>query len=177
MSAPRRLVLVGFMAAGKTTVGRRLAERLGYRFVDLDREVERLAGRPVAEIFAEGGEARFRELEARATRELSSEAEGVPGTVVAAGGGWMARPELRDAWPGAVRIWLSVDPETAVERLGEELTSRPLLDPEDPVGTARRLLEERREDYGRAEFRVETAGRDVESVVEEVLRRLGAGTP
>lgn len=168
---------MGFMAAGKTTVGRRLARRLGYRFVDLDREAERLAGRTVAEIFADEGEERFRELEARVTRELGPEPAGCRGTVVAAGGGWMARPELRDIWPGAVRVWLSVDAPTAVHRLGGELASRPLLEAADPVEEARGLLEARREGYARAEHRVDTVGRDVEAVVEEVLRRIGSGTP
>lgn len=168
---------MGFMAAGKTTVGRRLARRLGYRFVDLDREVERVAGRSVAEIFADEGEERFRELEARVTRELGPEPPGGSGTVVAVGGGWMARPELRDAWPGAVRVWLSVDPPTVVDRLAGELASRPLLEAADPVEEARRLLEARREEYARAEHRVDTVGRDLGAVVEEVLRRIGTGTP
>ncbi len=170
---PSPIVLVGFMAAGKTSVGRRLADRLGWRFVDLDREIERRAGRSVPEIFAAGGEERFRELEALATRELRPREP----TVVAAGGGWMARAELRDAWPGAVRVWLDVDASTAVERLGDDVASRPLLDGPDPVAAARRLLEERRSDYGRAELRVDTVGRDADEVTDEVARRLASGTP
>lgn len=170
---PTRIVLVGFMAAGKSSVGRRVADRLGYRFVDLDDEIERMAGRPVAEIFERGGEERFRELEERATRGLDPG----EGTVVAVGGGWMSRPALRDAWPGAVRVWLAVDAATAVARLGDELPSRPLLDGPDPVAVARRLLEERRPDYERAEIRVDTRGRVVDAVAEEVVRRLAPGTP
>lgn len=161
------------MAAGKTSVGRGLADRLGARFVDLDAEVERLAGRSVAEIFEDEGEARFRELEARATRALRPES----GTVVAVGGGWMARPELRDAWPDAVRVWLAVDAASAVARLGAGIGSRPLLEGTDPEAAARRLLEERRSDYERAEIRVETVGRTVEEVIDEVARRLPSGTP
>lgn len=169
---PARVVLVGFMAAGKSTVGRRLARRTGYGFVDLDRVVEELAGRPVPEIFREEGEAAFREMEARATRELDDRRE----VVVAAGGGWMARPELRDRWTGAVRVWLRVSPEEAVRRLEGSLASRPKLDPADPVAAARRLLERRRGDYARAEVAVDTAGRTPEEVAREVLRRLRAGT-
>lgn len=166
--------MVGFMGAGKSTVGRRVAESLGYRFVDLDDEIERLAGRPVPEIFGSGGETRFRELEARATRQLEARAR----TVVAVGGGWMARPELRDAWPGAVRVWLRVDAAEAVGRLGDRLPSRPLLaDRDDPVAAARRLLEDRRPHYERAEIHVATDGREVETVAEEVVRRLVSGTP
>lgn len=169
---PARVVLVGFMAAGKSTVGRRLARRVGYGFVDLDRAVEELAGRSVPEIFREEGEAAFRALEARATRELDERRE----VVVAAGGGWMARPALRDRWAEAVRVWLRVSPEEAVRRLGEDLASRPMLDPGDPVGAAGRLLESRRGDYARAEVAVDTDGRTPEEVAREVLRRLRAGT-
>ena len=169
---PARVVLVGFMAAGKSTVGRLLARRTGYGFVDLDAVVEELAGRPVPEIFREEGERRFRELEARATRALDDET----GLVVAAGGGWMARAELRDRWEDGVRVWLRVEPEEAVRRLEGRLGSRPMLDPEEPVAAARRLLERRRADYARAEITVETADREPEEVAAVVLRRLRAGT-
>ena len=171
---PRTVVLVGFMAAGKTSVGRRVADRLGYRFVDLDDEIERLAGSSVPEIFADGGEERFRQLEARATRRLSTGGR----TVIATGGGWMARPELRDSWPDAVRVWLQVEPEEAVARLGERIASRPLLaDADDPTGAARALLDRRRSAYERAEIHVDTGDRGAREVAREVVRRLSSGTP
>lgn len=165
---PARIVLVGFMAAGKTTVGRRLAERLGYRFVDLDREVERRRGRPIPEIFRHEGQAAFRRLEAEATRAIDD----LDRVVVAAGGGWMARPELRDRWPDAVRVWLKVGPAMAVERLRGALGSRPLLDAEDPVVTARRMLAEREDAYGRAELAIDTEGRDPQEIVAGIVERL-----
>lgn len=167
---PLRIVLVGFMAAGKTTVGRGLADALGYRFLDLDSEVERLAGRSIAEIFREEGEAAFRELEAEVTRR----ADGLERVVIAAGGGWMARSELRDRWPEAVRVWLRVSPEGVLRRIGAEVASRPMLDAGDPGGSARDLLERRRDDYALAEHAVETDGRDAEEVVRELLALLGA---
>lgn len=169
---PPKIVMVGFMAAGKSTVGRRVAVETGYAFVDLDELVERLAGRPVPEIFRAGGEEAFRELEARATGRLDERRE----VVVAAGGGWMARPDLRSRWREAVRVWLKVGPEAAVARLGDRLESRPMLGEEDPVAAARELLERRRADYERAEVAVETEGRSPEEVAREALRRLGAGT-
>lgn len=178
---PDRVVLVGFMAAGKSTVGRRLAGRLGYRFVDLDEEVERRAGRSIPEIFRQEGEARFRELETAVTRDLDPKAapaaEEDDGLVVAAGGGWMARPELRDRWPDAVRVWLTVEPDTVLERVGNDLEGRPMLDPADPAGSVRRLLAEREDSYARAEVRVETDGATPEEVVGRVLRELRSGTP
>ena len=179
---PHRIVLVGFMAAGKTTVGRLLAERVGYRFVDLDREVERLAGRPIPRIFRKAGETRFRELEAEATRALDPPpgAEGTVdpapgGIVIAAGGGWMARPELRDRWPGAVRVWLRVEPRTVLDRV-PDVTSRPMLDPDAPLASARSLLEERRAEYRRAEAAVDTDELSPDEVVDRILEALRAGT-
>lgn len=167
---PSRIVLVGFMAAGKSTVGRRLAERVGYRFVDLDEEVVRRAGRTIAAIFRRDGEPAFRRLEAEASRALDAQRA----FVLAVGGGWMARPELRDRWPDAVRVWLRVGAAEAVARLEREggLASRPLLDPVDPERAARELLAERETAYAAAEISVETEGRDPDAVVGEILRRL-----
>lgn len=168
--APPPVILVGFMAAGKTSVGRRLAERTGRAFVDLDAEVERLAGRSIPEIFRRQGEAAFRELEARVTRELSFPEP----AVVAVGGGWMARPELRDRWDDAVRVWLRVEPDEVVDRLDGQLETRPVLTGGggSPDEVARRALADRRDDYARAEVHVDTSGRTVEEVAEEVLRRV-----
>lgn len=165
---PARVVLVGFMAAGKSTVGRRVAERAGYPFVDLDEEVEDLAGRSVPEIFREEGEEAFRELEAEVTRRLDD----VTPVVIAAGGGWMARPELRDRWPDAALVWLRVSPETVLERIGDDLESRPVLDPGSPLRSVRAILEARRADYARAEYRVETDHREPAEVARAVLDRL-----
>lgn len=162
------MVLVGFMASGKTTVGRLIAERTGWHFVDLDREVERATGRSVEEIFRSDGEEAFRELEARVTREAALPER----AVVATGGGWMARPELRDRWEGAVRVWLEVAPDDVLERLGDRVGSRPLLAGDSPARTARAILERRRGDYARAEVRVDTAERTPEEVADEVLRRV-----
>jgi len=165
----RRIVLVGFMAAGKTTVGRLLAARLGRPFVDLDEEVESVAGRPIAELFTSGGEAGFREMEARVTREL----DGARDVVVATGGGWMARPELRDRWPDAVRVWLRVSPPMVVRRLRGRVEGRPMLNPEAPERSVRNLLDERLGDYARAELAVDTDGRTPEQVTDRILDLLG----
>lgn len=153
------------MGAGKSAVGTILARRLGWRFVDLDGEVARLAGRPVPEIFRLAGEEEFRRLEGLATAALDD----VSGAVIAAGGGWMARPELRDRWPDAVRVWLRVSAAAAVSRLGVRLHTRPLLDPADPEGSARRLLTAREAAYGRAELAVETEGKSPGEVADEIL--------
>lgn len=165
---PNRIVLVGFMAAGKSTVGRRLAERTGFPFVDLDEAVEELAGRPVPDIFRKEGEDAFREMEAEVTRRLDD----VRRVVIAAGGGWMARPELRDRWPDAARVWLRVSPEAVLERIGDDLESRPMLDPGSPLRSIRAILEARRADYARAEYRVGTDRRDPAEVARMVVEML-----
>jgi len=163
-----RIVLVGFSASGKSTVGRLLAGRLGIPFVDLDEEVEALAGRAIREVFSREGEDVFRALEVRAT----GAADAITPAVVATGGGWMARPELRDRWPDAVRVWLRVSPPAVLERLGDDLAGRPMLDPEEPEDSVRRLMDARLGAYARAELTVDTDGRSAGEVAARILELL-----
>jgi len=165
VTVPRRIVLVGFMASGKTTVGRLLAERLGCAFIDLDDRVEAREGRSIPEIFQSGGEAAFRRAEAEVTGELDPLSD----VVVATGGGWMARPELANRWPQAVRVWLKVSPRAALVRIGAEQALRPMIDPEDPEGSLRRLLADRDPEYRRAELHVNTDAKRPEEVADEIL--------
>ncbi len=126
-------MLVGLMAAGKTTVGRILAAACGMRFIDLDQEIERRAGMSTAELFARQGEPAFRDIEAVVSHELA------PGSdvVVAAGGGWMVNSSARQAWPQARIVWLAVSPSEAALRIGSQTTTRPLL--EGSKGARRRV--------------------------------------
>ncbi len=160
---PEKVVLVGMMGAGKSTVGRLLADRLGYAFVDLDDEVEALAGRSIPQIFDAGGETLFRELEAEATERQN----GATATVLAVGGGWMARPELRDQWPGSVRVWLRVTPEEAWNRLSSDAAARPMLDPDQPGESLERLLAEREAAYELAEISVSAGDSSGRAVAEQ----------
>ena len=164
------IVLVGLSGAGKTVVGQLLARRLDWRFVDLDEEVERVAGRSIAELFAEEGEPGFRDLEVRVTRSATIDSR----TVVSTGGGWMARPELRETWPDAVRVWLRVAPGSASSRLARERSTRPLLAGPDPEAELRRLLALRLPSYRLAEIAVRTDGLAPEAVVEAILDELSA---
>lgn len=159
-------MLVGLMGAGKTTVGRRVAERLGVTFTDTDELVEALAGVDVAEIFATRGEEHFRALERRAVADACAAPE--PG-VVACGGGAVVDPEnrrqLRDR--GLV-VWLTAPVEVLAARVGAG-AHRPLLATE-PATVLRRLETLRGDAYAAAaDVRVDTAGRDVEEVVDAVL--------
>jgi shikimate kinase len=162
-NTPEKVVLVGMMGAGKSTVGKLLADRLGYAFVDLDDEVEALSGGSIREIFDAGGETLFRELEAEATERQ----DGATGTVLAVGGGWMARSELRDRWPGSVRVWLRVTSEEAWDRLSGDATARPMLEPDHPRESLERLLAERSAAYELAEISVPAGGASGRAAAEE----------
>ncbi len=165
-----RVVLLGFMAAGKTAVGAELARRLGWRQVDLDAWIEAREGRRIRDIFAEDGEARFRALEAEATRDVA----GMAGVVLSPGGGWITRPGNLEALGAAtLSVWLQVSPEEAVRRAGGAPGERPLLAGPDPLAAARRLLEERTPLYARATLRVNTEGRppeEVAAIIEAAVR-------
>jgi shikimate kinase len=167
-----RVVLVGFMASGKSTVGRLLAERLGWAFVDFDEEIEQRTGRSVGQIFAEDGEAAFRRLEARLTRELAP----VEKLVMSPGGGWITQPELLASLPGATLVvWLRVSPEEAVARARRSGTHRPLLGPADQLATAERLLERREPLYRLADVIVDVDGRSPGELAEEIERTIHSG--
>jgi shikimate kinase len=160
------IFLIGFMASGKTTVGRLLAERLEWAFVDLDKVIEDGAAQTVADIFAAEGEAGFRKRETEALREVANRRK----TVVATGGGAPCREENLQAMLAAGRVfWLEVSAEEAVERAGKG-SGRPLLDgATDPVAEARRLLGVRRPFYARAHWSVQTEGRMPQKIVDELL--------
>lgn len=160
-----RIVLVGMMCSGKTAVGAALAERLGWEHVDLDREIEREAGRTVREIFASDGEAAFRALEARATRRIAGRRR----VVLSPGGGWITNPDLLDALgPGTLAVWLQVSPEEAVRRSAAAPGERPLLAGPDPLGAVRRLLAERERHYARAQLHLATDGRSAGDAACEI---------
>lgn len=163
------VVLIGLMAAGKTTVGRILAAGCGLRFVDLDDEMERRTGMSPAELFACRGESAFRDLETAASFDLTPGAD----TVVAVGGGWMANPAARRAWPGAVTVWLTVSPAVAALRIGPHIASRPLLEGEETQSVLERLLAQRLPAYMEATYTVDTDGPGAEEIATEIARLVG----
>ena len=171
---PRRIVLVGFMGAGKTSVGRALASRLGWRFEDLDQVLEARSGRTIESWFQDLGEEAFREEEARLAAELLQGEE----LVLASGGGWAAQPgRLSELPPGTFSVWLDVGVDEAMRRVRMDDTARPLLEGAGADVKARRLLDERRSAYASAKLRVDTNGHSVEDVTSRILEILeNAGT-
>lgn len=165
-----RALLVGAPGAGKTTVGRALAEHLGVEFRDTDDDIERIAGKAIADIFIDEGEEAFRALETRALREVIAQCDGI----VSLGGGVVMREENRRLLAGLPVVWLEVSLAEAVKRVGMG-TARPLL-----MGNVRgrlmQLMAERTPVYEQvASFRVVTSARDVHSVVEEMAAKLEGG--
>src|SRR5947209_16866763 len=134
--AGRSLVLVGMMGSGKTTVGRRLALRLGLPFVDVDQEIVEAAGMPIADIFARHGEEHFRDGERRVMNRVLA---GGPRVVATGGGAFMNDATRARIADNAISIWLKADLDTLMRRVRKRAT-RPLLQTADPVGTMQRLL-------------------------------------
>jgi shikimate kinase len=165
------VILVGFMGAGKTTVGRALSHRLGLPFEDLDDRIQHREGKTIEQIFRESGEAEFRRAESAALRELLGEL-GSSHRVVALGGGAFVQPAnaalLEDAKVHSVFLDAPVD--ELRRRCEDEPTERPLR--RDPK-QFRELYETRRPFYMKAAVRIETNGKDVDTVAAEVACRLG----
>ena len=168
------VLLVGFMAAGKTAVAELLAGRLGWTVQDVDGILEEEEGRPVAEIFATRGEAWFRDREAAVTDRLLRE----HGIVLATGGGWAAVPGRLDDLPDHVlSVWLRVGVDTALRRAAAAPGSRPLLaDRSDGDGPDRAaveaLLRQREPGYRRAALHLDTDGATPLEVADSIVNHL-----
>ncbi len=160
------VVLVGLMGAGKTTVAAVLAERTGREALDADDAIEGRAGRRIPEIFATGGEAEFRRIEAEVVCELLAD----DGRILSLGGGAVTSEPVRDALVGHQVVWLRVSPATLIGRLDpDEVAGRPLL-AGDPVAVLTRLDRER-EPYHRAvaTLTIDVDDLDPDQVADRIL--------
>ena len=173
----RPIALVGMMGVGKSTIGRRLAQRLGLAFVDSDEAIEEAAGAPAGEVFERFGEASFRDGERRLVARL------IDGTarVIATGGGAYVDPDTRRLLnEHAITVWLHAPIEILVARTARRGT-RPLLKGADPQATLARLAAEREQYYAQAHIHIaSTDGAHstvVEAIVEEVQRHLADLSP
>jgi len=167
----RSIVLVGMMGVGKSSIGRRLASRLGIPFVDADTEIEKAAGMSIADIFVSHGEADFRGGEARVIARLL---DGGP-QVLATGGGAVMNADTRAAIKAkGVSIWLSAEFDVLLRRINKHKSDRPMLQTADPAATLRELLVAREPSYAQADLTVQSREVPHEAIVTEILTALAA---
>jgi shikimate kinase len=171
MSAKRAVFLVGFMGAGKTSVGRILGQNLGWRFDDLDDIIQSQKSRSIEAIFRESGETEFRRAEHQALRHLLSELDASP-RVVALGGGAFVQPEnaqlIKDA--GFPSVFLDAPTDELFERCQMQSIERPLRRDKNQF---QNLYEARRTYYLKAFVRIETSGKSLETIAAEITTKLG----
>ena len=166
----RTLVLVGLMGAGKSCIGRRLAQRLGLPFVDADSEIEAAAGCSIEEIFQRHGEAHFRDGERRVIQRLLEQ----PVMVLATGGGAFMDPRTRDAIRArGTSIWLKAELALLVKRTART-ANRPLLKRGDPREILARLIEQRHPVYAEADLTVVSDEGPPDAAVDRILAALEA---
>jgi shikimate kinase len=162
----RSIVLVGMMGVGKSSIGRRLAARLGVPFVDADSEIEKAAGMNIADIFARHGEAYFRSGEARVIARLL---DGGP-QVLATGGGAVMNADTRVAIKAkGVSIWLSAELDVLMRRINKRKNDRPMLQTADPAATLRELLVAREPVYAQADITVQSREVPHDAIVSEIM--------
>ncbi len=169
-SPERSIVLVGLMGAGKTTVGRRLAQRLNLPFVDADVEIERAAGETITEIFERHGEAAFREGERRVIARLL---DGGPQVLATGGGAFMDETTRDNISARGLSVWLHADLDVLMRRVSRR-NNRPLLKQGDPRATMERLIGERYPVYAQADVTVESIEGPYEIVVDNVVNQINA---
>lgn len=159
--------LFGFMGVGKTVVGRALSEKTGMTYVDLDEEIVKRTGKAISEIFYEGGEKTFREIEKKVTRDIAAR----DGQVIACGGGTiMDEDNLSNLKHNSKLILLTAEPEIILNRIEAEEGVRPLLESVDKLQQIRNLLEARNSTYFlAAELIFDTSNMTPEQVADKIL--------
>ena len=170
----RAIFLVGFMGAGKTSVGRALSQRLGWRFEDLDDRIRAREGRSIPEIFQQSGEAGFRQRELAALRELLAESESGEPLIAALGGGAFVQEEVQSLLAARERmtVFLDAPGQELWRRCSADSVDRPLQREE---GEFYRLYESRRPRYLKAKLQIATNGRKIESIVSEIASSMRLG--
>ncbi len=164
------IALIGFMGAGKSTVGRALAKKLDIEFVELDALVVQHSGKTISQIFGQGGEARFRQLESEVVAQVADRSN----SVLACGGGIILKQENIDRLKkSSVIVYLRTEPSVILKRVKQGKVRRPLLEVDDPVSAVDKLIKFRRPLYtAAADMTVDTSELTIEQVVERICSEL-----
>ncbi len=160
------IVLIGFMACGKTVVGKKLAAKLGMKYIDVDETIEKTAGHSIADIFKQHGENVFRDMETKAIKSVA----GLDHYVIATGGGAVLRTEnVHELRSNGKIVYLAASPEAILRRLGDA-QARPLLAKEsDKLKKIKELLEHRKPNYKECDFQVDTTFLTIDKVVDKII--------
>lgn len=164
----RPIVLVGLMGVGKSTIGRRIAQRLHLNFVDADHEIERAAGLTISEIFARYGEDEFRDGERRVIARLI---DGTPRVIATGGGAFMNAATREIILEKAIGIWIDADVDVLADRVSRRNT-RPLLKGRDPKQVLTELAAIRNPVYAQAPIHVRSQPAPHEAIVDTIMERL-----
>ena len=165
------IFLIGMMGAGKSTVGKHLAQKLGYNFLDTDPLIEKCAGKSIPEIFANDGEETFRDLE----QQVLSQVAAYTRLVVATGGGIVMRSLNWSHLHDGIVVWIDVPTETLHKRLKTASEPRPLLQTADPLQTLNDIYRQRRDRYAQADISIMvTAHETSETVCDRLLEMIQA---
>lgn len=163
------IVLIGFMGSGKTAVGKRLANKLKMGFFDTDENIEKVSEMSIGKIFNDYGEIRFRSEEALAVKRACA----LKNFVIATGGGAVLNPENFELLKNSgVIVALDASPEEIQKRVSKRNSFRPLLGNDKSIENITRLLEKRVPIYQQANYRVDTTGKELEAVVDEIMELL-----
>jgi shikimate kinase len=163
----KNIVLIGFMGTGKSSTGYRLAQKLKREFIDTDREIERVTGLPISKLFKLHGEIRFRSEEELVVNKISDRIN----LVIATGGGIILNPaNINNLRKNGIIICLDAAPEDIYARVSRKKGVRPLLRNNLSVEGITALLKSRESFYACADFRIDTSGKDINQVVDEIIK-------
>ena len=164
----KNIILTGFMGVGKTSVGKHLAEDLGYTFVDIDKLIEADQNLSITSLFSKFGEPYFRDVETAIIQQVMTG----EGQVVSAGGGAVIRDANRDAFKkGGFVVCLTASPDVIYERIKHE-THRPLLQTPDPKAPIKELLASRETFYAQADMSIDTSNKSIGDIIKAIKERI-----
>ena len=161
----RSIFLIGMMASGKSQTGPKLAELLSYKYIDLDKLIEKISKKPINIIFQDNGQEEFRELETNCLKETIK----IPSLVISTGGGIVTKTENWGVLRQGIIIWIDAKQDIALERLKNDIENRPLLKGKDLSAIYMSIFQSRKNLYSQADLRVEVNKENVEEVAKKII--------